>query len=75
MRTAHWLVTSMLGLLLTGCVGVSTGPTPEVRQALAPTGKLRVGLQSGNPLNVTRDSASGEMKGWDLTSEKSWPGA
>ena len=71
MRTAHWLVTSMLGLLLTGCVGVSTGPTPEVRQALAPTGKLRVGLQLGNPLNVIRDPVSGEMKGvgFDLGKE------
>ena len=63
MRTTHWLMTAMLGLLLSGCAGISTAPTPEARQALAPTGKLRVGLQLGNPLNVTRDSVSGEMKG------------
>jgi len=62
-RTTHWLRTAILGLLLTGCAGISTAPTPEARQALAPTGKLRVGLQLGNPLNVIRDSASGEMKG------------
>jgi polar amino acid transport system substrate-binding protein len=38
---------------------------------LAPTGKLRVGLQLGNPLNVIKDSASGEMKGvaFDLGKE------
>jgi polar amino acid transport system substrate-binding protein len=30
---------------------------------LAPTGKLRVGLQLGSPHNVVRDSVSGEMKG------------
>ena len=38
---------------------------------MAPTGKLRVGLQLGNPLNVMRDSASGEMKGvgFDLGKE------
>jgi polar amino acid transport system substrate-binding protein len=38
---------------------------------LAPTGKLRVALQLGNPLNVIRDSASGETKGvgFDLGQE------
>ncbi len=71
MRTTHCVMTAILGLLLTGCAGISTAPTPEARQALAPTGKLRVGLQLGNPLNVIRDSASGEMKGvaFDLGKE------
>jgi len=63
MRSTHWLVISIFGLMLTGCASMHTPPTPEVRQALAPTGKLRVGLQLGNPLNVIWDSASGEMKG------------
>jgi len=71
MRTTHWLMTAVLGLLLAGCAGITTAPTPEARQALAPTGKLRVGLQLGNPLNVVRDSVSGEMKGvgFDLGKE------
>lgn len=71
MRTTHWLTTAILGLLLTGCAGVSTPPTTEARQALAPTGKLRVGLQLGSPHNVIRDSVSGEMKGvgFDLGKE------
>ena len=71
MRTTHCLITAILGLLLAGCAGVGTAPTPEARQALAPTGKLRVGLQLGNPLNVIKDSASGEMKGvaFDLGKE------
>jgi len=71
MRTTHWLMTAILGLLLTGCAGIQTAPTPEARQALAPTGKLRVGLYLGNPLSVVRDSASGEMKGvgFDLGKE------
>jgi polar amino acid transport system substrate-binding protein len=71
LQTTHWLGTAILGLLLTGCAGISTAPTPEARQALAPTGKLRVGLQLGNPLNVIRDSASGEMNGvaFDLGKE------
>ena len=62
MRTTRWLMTAILGLLLTGCAGISTAPTPEARQALAPREKLRVGLYLGNPLSVVRDSPSGEMK-------------
>ena len=71
MRTTHWLMTSILGLLLTGCAGISTAPTQEARQALAPTGKLRVALQLATPMNVVRDSASGEMTGvgFDLGTE------
>ena len=71
MRTTHWLMTAILGLLLTGCAGISTAPTPEARQALAPTGKLRVGLLLGSPTHVVKDSASGEMKGvgFDLGKE------
>src|ERR1700694_4125669 len=67
----HWLVAAMLGLLLTGSAGIQTPPTPEARQALAPTGKLRVGLQLGSPHNVIRDPVSGEMKGvvFDLGKE------
>ena len=63
MRAADWLMTAIIGLLLAGCAGMSTAPTPEARQALAPTGKLRVALQLANPLNVVQNSASGEMTG------------
>ena len=72
MRTAYrWPMAALLGLLLVGCAGIRTAPTPEARQALAPTGKLRVGLQLGSPHNVIRDSVSGEMKGvgFDLGKE------
>src|SRR5256886_4546041 len=71
MRPTHWLTTAILALLLMGCAGMSTAPTPEARQALAPTGKLRVGLQLGSPHNVIRDPVSGEMKGvgFDLGKE------
>ncbi len=61
--TYPWLIAAILGLLLIGCAGIGTAPTTEARQALAPTGKLRVGLQLGSPHNVIRDSVSGEMKG------------
>jgi polar amino acid transport system substrate-binding protein len=71
MRSTHWLVMAIFGLVLTGCASMHTPPTPEVRQALAPTGKLRVALQLANPLNVIRDSASGDMTGvaFDLGKE------
>src|SRR5438132_5743758 len=71
MRLAHLLTTAIFAVLLTGCAAISTAPTPEARQALAPTGKLRVGLQLGSPHNVIRDPVSGEMKGvgFDLGKE------
>jgi len=71
MRPTRWLMTAVVGLLLTGCATMHTPPTPEARQALAPTGKLRVGLTLGVPASVIRESASGEMKGvlFDLGKE------
>jgi polar amino acid transport system substrate-binding protein len=71
MRTTQWLIAAILGLLLTGGAGIHTAPTSEARQALAPTGKLRVGLGLGSPIQLIRDSASGEMKGvgFDLGQE------
>ena len=71
MRTSHWVLTATLGLMLTGCASLHTAPAPEVRQALAPSGKLRVALWNGSPAHVIRDSASGEMKGvgFDLGTE------
>lgn len=71
MRRRHWLLTALYALPLVGCADLTTAPTAEVRHALAPTGKLRVALQMGNPLNVIRDSNSGELKGvgFDLGKE------
>jgi polar amino acid transport system substrate-binding protein len=37
--------------------------TPSLRSDLAPTGKLRVGINYGNPVLATRDAASGELSG------------
>ena len=62
MRTIHWL-TATFALMLTGCIGMHTAPTPEARNALAPTGKLRVGFISTSPIHATKDAASGEFKG------------
>jgi len=38
-------------------------PTPESRQALAPSAKLRVGVYPGSPFSMVRDPVSGETKG------------
>src|SRR6476659_9466916 len=71
MRLTRRLITAGIGLLLAGCMTIDTAPTAEVRQVLAPTGKLRVALQLGSPHNVIRDPVSGEMKGvgYDLGKE------
>ena len=62
MRTTRWGMTAILALLLFGCAGIDTAPTPEARQALAPTGKLRVAFLSA-PIYATKDPATGELKG------------
>ena len=62
MRTTYWLMTAVLGMLLTGCAGMHTAPTPEARQALAPTGKLRVAFITAT-IYATKDPATGELKG------------
>jgi len=63
MRTMHWMITAVVVLFLVGCAGVQTKPTAEQVQALAPTGKLRVGFLSTAPIHATKDAASGEFKG------------
>jgi polar amino acid transport system substrate-binding protein len=37
--------------------------SPRLRSELAPTGKLRVGINYGNPVLATRDPASGDLRG------------
>ena len=62
MRTIHWLMTAVFALMLTGCAGMQSGPSPETRAALAPTGKLRVAIFSA-PIFAIKDPATGELKG------------
>lgn len=71
MRTTHWPMTAVLGLLLIGCATMHAAPTPEALQALALTGRLRVGLFPAGPTSVIKDPESGEMKGvgFDLVKE------
>ena len=62
---------AVIGALLAGCASTVTSPTAEVRQILAPSGKLRVGLYPGSPTSIIGDAASGKAKGvgFDLGGE------
>jgi len=61
MQTTQWLLSAIFGLLLVGSAAAQTAPTQEERQALAPTGKLRIGFVSTSPVHVTQ--VSGEQRG------------
>lgn len=59
---ARGIVAGVLGVLCGACAGLPAAPPDEARQALAPTGKLRVAFLV-TPLYATKDPASGELKG------------
>ena len=71
MRTIPWLSAAALGLLIAGCAGIASAPSQEERQALAPTGKLRVGLYLGASASIIRGATPDESKGlgFDLGKE------
>jgi polar amino acid transport system substrate-binding protein len=48
--------------LIAGCA-TSTGVPDAARSELAPTGKLRAGMNLGNSLFTTKDVATGELRG------------
>ena len=54
--------TFALTVVLAACAGSPRAPLEALRD-LAPTGKLRVGLYTGNPLVLVVDPASGQRKG------------
>jgi polar amino acid transport system substrate-binding protein len=53
----------LLTAFLSSCTITSMTPSSEVRQALAPTGSLRVGLNLRRSFLVKRDAATGEVTG------------
>lgn len=66
MAIIRWPIIPIIAIvttLLAGCASTAVAPSPEVRQVLAPTGKLRVGVYPGSPISMLRDPASGETKG------------
>ena len=63
MRITHRLSAVALALLLTACASTQITAPPEVRQALAPAGTLRVGVYPGSPFSMLRNPATGETIG------------
>jgi polar amino acid transport system substrate-binding protein len=62
MRIRDWFSAWVAGLLITGCAGMQGGASSETRQAVAPTGKLRVAFVTA-AIYATRDPVTGELKG------------
>ncbi len=54
---------ALLAFLLAGCAGTAVVPDTATRAALAPSGKLRVGVYTGSPTSMIKDPASGEARG------------
>lgn len=49
--------------LLAGCASAPPAPPAEVRQALAPTGTLRVAVYAGSPTSMVADAPDAERRG------------
>ncbi|MBU0588555.1 MAG: transporter substrate-binding domain-containing protein [Gammaproteobacteria bacterium] len=65
-RRLSLLLTFALAATLAGCSTFVPAVDPEVRQALAPTGKLRVGVYMGSPTSMVLDAKSGQKVGVSL---------
>jgi polar amino acid transport system substrate-binding protein len=57
------LAVALAALLITGCATSPTTVPDAARSELAPTGKLRAGMNLGNALFTTKDAATGELRG------------
>lgn len=70
-RNYRWMISfiSVAGALLAGCASTGTPPSQEVRQVLAPAGKLRVGVYLGSPTSMVQNSNGTKGVGFDLGKE------
>jgi polar amino acid transport system substrate-binding protein len=50
-------------LLVAACASAPPSPSPAARATLAPTGKLRAGINYGNTILAQKDPATGESRG------------
>jgi polar amino acid transport system substrate-binding protein len=59
------LLSAVIGLplLVAGCAATAPAADPAVRQALAPTGTLRVGVYPGSPTSLVVNPKTGEKAG------------
>jgi polar amino acid transport system substrate-binding protein len=53
-------------VLVSGCASFQTLPDLKVREALAPTGTLRVGVYQGSPTSLVVDAKTGQRAGVSL---------
>lgn len=60
---AKWMMVTSIALLLCGCATSQIMPTAEERQALAPTGKLRLAFLGDSAAHAANDPVSGEFRG------------
>jgi len=69
MRT--WSTAVVVGFLATGCASNASTTSQGERQALAPTGRLRVALYTGAPASIVQGATLDESKGvgFDLGKE------
>lgn len=58
----RFFAAALAACVMTGCANTPAVPD-AVRAELAPTGKLRAGMNLGNTLFTTKDAASGELRG------------
>lgn len=56
-----WLLST--AALLAACAGLTPPADPVARQALAPTGVLRIGVYPGSPTSLVRDARTGKSAG------------
>jgi polar amino acid transport system substrate-binding protein len=70
-RRSFVSLVAIAGALLAGCSSIVHAPDAQLRQVLAPSGKLRVGFYPGSPTSIIGDPASGQAKGvgFDLGGE------
>jgi polar amino acid transport system substrate-binding protein len=57
------IIVAALALAVAGCASVAPSLSPDAVRALAPTGKLRVGLYPGTPTSIIGDPAAPDVKG------------
>lgn len=65
MLKLRYVLILLLVAVLQACVSVPyiARPSPEVRQALAPSGTLRIAVLTGSPMSMVRDPATGQTRG------------
>jgi polar amino acid transport system substrate-binding protein len=62
---------AVIAFVLAGCAGIASTPSQQERDALAPSGKLRVALYTGAPASIVRGATPDDSKGvgFDLGKE------